>query len=161
MPYLQMSNIVKRFGATTALDGVSLAVERGQVHALVGENGSGKSTLMRILAGAIRPDMGEMTLEGRPYRPANPIDARRDGIAMIYQELALCPDLSVTENVLLGMEDTKAGFVRESEQRARAHAALSQLGYPDLDLNAPVRRYQSRCDRSSKSPARLRWVQRW
>ncbi|AIE87850.1 sugar ABC transporter ATP-binding protein [Fimbriimonas ginsengisoli] len=139
MSFLHMSGISKRFGATVALDGVELQVERGEVHALVGENGSGKSTLMRILAGAIQPDEGTMTLDGKPYHPSSPMDARKSGIAMIYQELALCPDLSVTENVLLGMEDTRLGFVRQSEQHERVRAALTQLGYPHLDLNAPVR----------------------
>jgi ribose transport system ATP-binding protein len=134
-----MSGITKRFGATLALNGVELTVEKGEVHALVGENGSGKSTLMRILAGAIQPDEGSMTLDGKPYHPASPMDARRAGIAMIYQELALCPDLSVTENVLLGMEDTRFGVVRRAEQHARVREALTRLGYPDLDLNAPVR----------------------
>jgi ribose transport system ATP-binding protein len=141
MPFLSMRAISKRFGATVALDGVSLDVEPGEVHCLVGENGSGKSTLMRILAGAIAPDAGEITLDGAPFNPATPMEARRRGIAMIYQELALCPDLSITENILLGMETATAGVIHEREQRDRAQAALSRLGYPNLDINIPVRRF--------------------
>jgi len=136
-----MSRIVKRFGATVALNGVNLNVEKGEVHALVGENGSGKSTLMRILSGAIQPDEGTMMLDGQPYQPHSPMQGRHMGVAMIYQELSLCPDLSVTENVLLGMEMTSGGFIRESEQRKKVSAALEELGYPDLDLDAPVRNY--------------------
>src|SRR5450755_1069662 len=107
--YLTMSGISKRFGATVALDGVDLSVDRGEVHALVGENGSGKSTLMRILSGAIRPDSGSMQLGGKPYSPSNPADGRAAGISMIYQELSLCGDLTIYENILLGVEKSRGG----------------------------------------------------
>jgi len=133
-----MRGISRRFGATQALAGVDLEVRQGEVHALLGENGSGKSTLMRVLAGAIEPDAGEMTLDGEPYRPKSPMDARRAGVAMIHQELALCPDLSVAENVLLGMEDARRGVVRREATRGRARAALTRLGYADLDIDARV-----------------------
>ena len=83
-----MQQISKRFGATVALDQVDLNVERGEVHALVGENGSGKSTLMRVLSGAIRPDSGTIQFDGKFYAPKNPMEARHMGVAMIYQELA-------------------------------------------------------------------------
>jgi len=135
-----MRGVSKRFGATQALDAVDLDVQQGEVHALLGENGSGKSTLMRVLAGAIPPDEGEMVLDGQPYRPRNPIDARRAGIAMIHQELSLCPDLSVAENVLLGLEDASQGVIRKGRTRQRAQEALARLGYPDLDVDLPVRR---------------------
>src|SRR5947209_18780817 len=94
-PRLRVTGIRKRFGATVALDGVDLSVERGQVLAVVGENGAGKSTLMKVLSGAHRPDAGEMWLDGRPYAPRSPLDARRAGVSMIYQELSLAPHLSV------------------------------------------------------------------
>ncbi|MGV3614138.1 MAG: sugar ABC transporter ATP-binding protein [Fimbriimonas sp.] len=139
MSLLEMRGISKRFGATQALEDVNLTVERGEVHALLGENGSGKSTLMRVLAGVISPDTGEMTLDGQPYRPKGPLDARRSGIAMIHQELSLAPDLTVAENVLLGREDAKGGIIRRSETRRRAQEALARLGYPDLDVDALVR----------------------
>src|SRR3954467_9567653 len=105
-----MRDIKKRFGATIALDGVSLRVMPGEVHALVGQNGAGKSTLMKVLSGAHAPDSGTMLLDGKPYSPRNPLDGRRLGVAMIYQELSLAPHLSVMENVLLGMEPGTMGF---------------------------------------------------
>src|SRR5436309_10851722 len=111
-PRLLMSGIAKRFGSTHALRGVQLALQPGEVHALVGENGAGKSTLMKILSGAERPDAGRMTLDGQPYHPAGPQEARRAGVAMIYQELALAPHLDVEANVMLGREEHRWGFVR-------------------------------------------------
>ena len=84
----------------------------GEVCGLVGENGAGKSTLMAILSGALQPDAGEMLLDGQPYAPRDPMAARRAGVAMIYQELSLAPDLSVADNILLGMEPARFGVVR-------------------------------------------------
>jgi ribose transport system ATP-binding protein len=132
MPLLHMENIRKRFGATVALDGVSLGVEAGEVLALVGENGAGKSTLMKVLAGAYQPDSGEIRLDGRPFHPRHPHDSRQAGVAMIYQELSLAPHLSVAENILLGMEPSRFGFTRRAELRRRAAEALQQVGHPDI-----------------------------
>src|SRR5437588_2516579 len=101
---LTMTGIVKHFGPTAALRGVDLDLRPGEVHALVGENGAGKSTLMKVLSGAVTPDAGRMTLDGQSYAPRNPQDARRQGVAMIYQELTLAPHLSVADNVTLGLE---------------------------------------------------------
>src|SRR4051794_40815410 len=95
---LRITGLRKSFEGAHALRGVSLEVAPGEVHALIGENGAGKSTLMKALSGAIQPDAGEMFLDGAPYRPGNPLQARRCGIAMIYQELTLAPHLSVEEN---------------------------------------------------------------
>ncbi len=134
MSFLRMQNIAKRFGATIALDGVSLEVNEGEVHALVGENGSGKSTLMRVLAGALKQDSGEMFLADKPYLPRTPMEARLAGVAMIHQELTICPHLSIAENVMLGMEDAPLGFTNRSSMHDRAHAALKKLGYGDLDV---------------------------
>ena len=86
--------------------------DRGEVLALVGENGAGKSTLMKVLSGAHAPDEGEMWLAGEPYRPRNPLEARRAGVAMIYQELSLAPHLSVAENILLGLEPRRGLLLR-------------------------------------------------
>lgn len=135
-----MSNISKRFGATVALDNVNLGFERGEVHALVGENGSGKSTLMRVLSGAERPDSGSMTYDGAPYVPHNPMDSRRLGIAMIYQELSLCPHLSTAENVLLGMELQTFGVIDRAASRKRTQDALQLLGIEDLNVDLPISR---------------------
>src|SRR5476649_922654 len=88
-PRLRMEGVRKRFGATIALDGVDLRVDSGEVLALVGENGAGKSTLMKILSGAHTADEGKMWLDGEEYQPRDPLEARRRGVAMIYQELSL------------------------------------------------------------------------
>lgn len=137
-PLLAMKGITKRFGATQALDGVSLNVERGQVHALIGENGAGKSTMMKILAGVHKADRGEMFVEGQPFSPNRPVDALRAGVAMIHQELNLAPDMSVEANILLGQERSRWGWVRGSEHREMARRALAMLSRPDLPLDIPI-----------------------
>ena len=101
---LRIRGVAKRFGPTVALGGVSLEVAPGEVHALIGENGAGKSTLMKVLSGAHQPDAGSLSLDGQPFEPSDPLHARNSGVAMIYQELNLAPDLSVEENMLLGTE---------------------------------------------------------
>ena len=128
----EMRGIEKRFDATTALAGVDLAVAPGEVCGLVGENGAGKSTLMGILSGAIRADAGQMILDGQPYAPRDPMTARRAGVAMIYQELSLAPDLSVADNILLGMEPARFGVLQRAAMRQVAAAALAELGRPDI-----------------------------
>jgi ribose transport system ATP-binding protein len=130
----------KRFGATRALAGVDLEVQPGEILALVGENGAGKSTLMKVLSGAHPPDEGQMWLDGQPYRPRNPLDARQQGIAMIYQELSLAPHLSVMENILLGIEPTAGPFMRWAEMRRRAKAALDEIGIGNVSPDLQVRR---------------------
>ncbi|MEE9170044.1 MAG: sugar ABC transporter ATP-binding protein [bacterium] len=137
-PRLEMRGICKRFGATIALQDVSFAVKPGEVHALVGENGAGKSTLMKILAGAYKPDKGTMFLDGKPFQPHNSLDARLQGVGMIYQELSLAPHLTVEENMLLGMEPTKLGFVRWQEVRGRAREALKHFDHPRLKPDTQV-----------------------
>ena len=137
---LEMCGVSKRFGATRALHRVNLQVRPGEVLALVGENGAGKSTLMKVLSGAHAPDEGEMRLDGEPYRPRNPLEARQHGIAMIYQELSLAPHLSVMENILLGIEPTWGPLVRWSEMRFRAAAALKEVGMVDIRPETPVNR---------------------
>ena len=137
---LEMRGVSKRFGATRALDCVDLSVPSGEVLALVGENGAGKSTLMKVLSGAIAPDQGQMWLDGQPYRPRNPLDARRHGIAMIYQELSLAPHLSVMENILLGVEPAWGPFVRWSLMRRRAVAAMREIGLGHVAPDTPVGR---------------------
>lgn len=134
----EMRGIRKAFAATIALDGVDLAVESGEICGLVGQNGAGKSTLMAILAGALLPDGGSMLIGGTPYAPRSPIEARRAGVAMIYQELSLAPHLSVMENILLGAEPTRFGLVDYGRMRRVAREALAQLGHEDIDPAAPV-----------------------
>ena len=123
-----MRGVRKRFGAAVALDGVDLVVQRGEVHALLGENGAGKSTLMKVLSGAIQHDGGEVELEGRRFAPARPLEALHSGVAMIYQELNLAPHLTVEENVFLGRELRKLGLYDRRGARPRVEAALASLG---------------------------------
>ncbi|REK19594.1 MAG: sugar ABC transporter ATP-binding protein [Planctomycetota bacterium] len=140
-PRLRMSRVSKSFAATRALAEVSLEAHGGEVLALIGENGAGKSTLMKILSGAVSPDGGEMELDGRPYAPGGPHAARAAGVAMIYQELNLAPDLTAVENVMLGQEQHRLGIVRRAEQRRRVREALLQLDRPDVPLDVPVGRF--------------------
>src|ERR1044072_489723 len=97
MPLLSVDRLSKRFGPTVALDGVSFALDAAQVHALIGENGAGKSTLMNVLAGVLVPDSGRMEIAGAPYARASPHDASRAGVALIHQELSLCPHVTRSE----------------------------------------------------------------
>ena len=136
-PILQVSDVAKRFGATIALDGVDLLLHAGEVHALIGENGAGKSTLMNILMGTLKPDRGELFIAGAPYAPASPLQARACGLALIHQELSLCPHLSVAENILLGAEPARAGWLDRRALHDRAAAVLASFGHPDID---PARR---------------------
>ncbi len=133
-----MQGVQKRFGATVALAGVDLHVGRGEVLALVGENGAGKSTLMKVLSGAHQPDAGEVWLDGEPYQPRNPLAARRQGVAMIYQELSLARHLTVMENILLGMEPRIGPLLKWSAMRRIAADAMAQLGRPDIKPDAPL-----------------------
>ena len=119
--------IEKSYGPTRALAGVDLEAEGGRITAVIGQNGAGKSTLMGVLAGAVAPDAGTMSLDGAPYAPRSPLDARRAGVAMVHQELSLCPHLSVAENVLLGRLPTRGGLVDWKEARRLAVAALEPL----------------------------------
>jgi ribose transport system ATP-binding protein len=137
-PRFIMSGVRKAFGATVALNGVDLSVRAGEVCGLIGQNGAGKSTLMAILAGALRPDAGAMTLDGKAYAPDGPLDARRAGVAMIYQELSLAPHLSVMENISLGVEPTRFGILDRRRIAQKAVEALQLLGHPDILPDARV-----------------------
>jgi ABC-type sugar transport system ATPase subunit len=135
--------VSKRFGATTALDGVEFAVGAGEIHALVGENGAGKSTLVRILGGAVRPDQGRVTIGGRECRLASPHDAIASGVSTIPQELHLVPALSVAENLALGDPPLRRLFggwavIDRARMREEARAQLGAFDFaPDPDR--PVR----------------------
>lgn len=124
---LTMTGIVKRFPGVTALDGVDLDVKRGEVHLLLGENGAGKSTLMKILSGAYRADEGTVALGGAPVDITSPHGARELGIAMMYQELSLVPHLSAAENIFLGREPSRWGFIRRAPMEAEAGRLLRRL----------------------------------
>lgn len=126
---LELKDIDKRFPGTHALRGVSFAFERGQTHAIVGENGAGKSTLIKILTGAHLKDGGTLTWEGRPVELRSPLDAQALGINAVHQEVALAPALTVAENIFLGDEPTRAGFVQDRVMVRRAQALLDDLGF--------------------------------
>ena len=135
---LRLRGIRKRFGATVALDGVDLELVPGEVHALIGENGAGKSTLLTIVAGEQPPDEGTMELDGRPYRPASPRGARAEGIALIHQELSLFPHLTVAENILMGREPSRRGWVDLPAANDRARVVLRAFDRPEIRPEARV-----------------------
>ena len=129
-PVLQAHRVVKRFGGLAALDGVSFDLRRGEVHALCGENGAGKSTLIKLLAG-VHPHgsyEGEILIDGRPAGFRSTRDAERAGIAIIHQELALFPEMSVGENLFLGALPTRRGRIDWDQVYARSAATLAECG---------------------------------
>ncbi|NQZ56996.1 MAG: sugar ABC transporter ATP-binding protein [Lentisphaeraceae bacterium] len=135
-PILHLKNIHKRFGPVHALKGVDLVVYPGEVHALIGENGAGKSTLMKVLSGAHQATEGEIILEGHAYKPLTPHAGRESGVAMIYQELTLAPQLTVEENITLGVEKSSFGFVKHENKKVRE--ALDLLGQHGVSPNTKV-----------------------
>ncbi|WP_051707249.1 MULTISPECIES: sugar ABC transporter ATP-binding protein [unclassified Streptomyces] len=138
-PLLSMSSVTKTFPGVRALDGVDLDVRAGEVHCLLGQNGAGKSTLIKVLAGAHQPDAGTLRWRGEPVTLRSPMAAMRLGIATIYQELDLVDHLSVAENVHLGHEPTRAGFVvRGRAARSATAALLERLGHPEIRPGRPV-----------------------
>src|SRR5438034_1326026 len=137
MAFIQFINITKRFPGVLALDGVSLEVARGSCHALVGENGAGKSTLGKILAGVYVADEGEISFDGQPVRPPNPLAARKLGIAMVHQELAFCPNLTVAENLCLGDLPRRAGWLDRRRLREQSRAMLGEIE-AGFDVDQPI-----------------------
>jgi len=135
--HVEVQDISKSFGGTRALEGVSLAVGHGSVHALVGENGAGKSTLGKIIAGVYPPDHGQLLLAGEPVRFRSPRDAISRGAILIAQELATVPSLTVAENVFLGVEPRQAGLVNRRELRRRYIELAASVGF-ELDADANV-----------------------
>lgn len=127
-PLLEMRGISKQYPGVKALDDVDLALQRGEVLALMGENGAGKSTLMKVLGGAVRPDAGTILIDGVQQSIASPLVARAAGVAVIYQEFNLVPGLSARENIFLGLEQTTAGFVRAGDERRKAEQLLDRVG---------------------------------
>ena len=138
-PLLEVRGIEKSFPGVRALSGVSFDVRAGEAHALIGENGAGKSTLIKIMSGVFRPDSGSILVEGRETRLATPDDARRAGIATIYQELLLFPELSVAENIFLGHAPrARGGRIDWRAMRAKAEALLASLEIDDLAVDQIV-----------------------
>jgi simple sugar transport system ATP-binding protein len=140
-PLLEARGVTKHYGRVLALDGADFTVYPGEVVALIGDNGAGKSTLVKTLSGAIRPDGGEILIEGKPVRLTSPLDARRHGIETVYQDLALAPDLDAAANLHLGREIYLVPFLHvlnRPAMRARAVAAFADLGITLPDVSAPV-----------------------
>jgi ribose transport system ATP-binding protein len=132
-----MQGVRKAFPGVLALDGVDLEVLAGEVHVLLGENGAGKSTLINVLGGALRPDAGTIAIDGQRVTFASPRDARAHGVAIVHQELALVPTLSVAENVLLGEPPSRAGLVDRAAMASEARAALAVLD-PSITVEQPA-----------------------
>ena len=148
MNIFEAKNITKRFPGVLALNSVNLTLEKGEIHALIGENGSGKSTLMKTILGIYHSDEGEMLFKGKPYRPKGPADALNSGICMIHQEISLVPTMSVAENIWLGRENLfmKAGLISRNERREKTQELLNNLNIDlspdDLVKNLSVARKQ-------------------
>jgi ABC-type sugar transport system ATPase subunit len=126
---VELRDITKSFGGTRALEGISLTIGRGSVHALVGENGAGKSTLGKIIAGAHAPDDGQILLAGEPVRFASPRDAIGRGVILIAQELSIMGSLTVEQNVFLGVEPSQAGFQNRRELRRKYNELAASVGF--------------------------------
>lgn len=138
-PLLQIRGLHKRYAAPVLVD-VDLALQPGEVHALVGANGAGKSTLARIVCGLTEPNAGAMTLAGRPYAPRSLAEAEAAGVQMVMQELSLIGTLSVSENLFIDRLPRRLGFVDYARLHAMAHEALSAVGLEDIDPTTPVSR---------------------
>ncbi|MCJ7578930.1 MAG: sugar ABC transporter ATP-binding protein, partial [Candidatus Aminicenantes bacterium] len=133
-----MSGIYKNFGSTRALRNVDFDLEEGEVHALIGENGAGKSTLVKILSGALHQDVGQMTLNGKFFFPSTPLESRKSGISMIYQELNLAPHLTVEENIMLGKEIKSGPFLKKKDMKKAVQDTLRMVNHPEIPLDIPV-----------------------
>ena len=135
---LEMKNISKRFGGVKALTDVSLQIEPGEIHALIGENGAGKSTLMKILSGAYKRDSGTIYIDGEEVSINNPKDAKDLGVAIIYQEFMLAPDLTVAENIFIDQLSSGKPLINWKELNRKAKEQLTKLGFDDISPMARV-----------------------
>src|SRR5919109_4857675 len=128
VPFLSMEGVSKRYGGVRALEGARLECRRGRIHAVLGENGAGKSTLIKIMSGVVHPDSGTMEIDGRPVSFRSPAEASKQGIACIYQELSLLPDLTVADNISIINPPRKFGLIDRPRQRRIAEKALARAG---------------------------------
>ncbi|MGZ5198405.1 MAG: sugar ABC transporter ATP-binding protein [Telluria sp.] len=134
-PVLELKGINKEFPGVKALNDAGLRLYAGEVHTLMGQNGAGKSTLIKVLTGVDRPDSGAILLDGRPIQPGSTLDAQALGISTVYQEVNLCPNMSVAENIFIGRYPRKYGMVDWARMRAEAKTLLARLNV-DIDVNA-------------------------
>ena len=139
MPLFVMQGVSKRYGGVRALQDAQLAIEAGRIHAVLGENGAGKSTLIKIMAGVVAPDEGRMLLDGQPVAFTSPAAANDAGIACIFQELSLIPDLSVADNIAISNPPRRFGLIDRRAQRRMAEEALSRAGADNIHPLALVK----------------------
>jgi ribose transport system ATP-binding protein len=137
-PGLMITDMYKRYGAVRVLEAVALRAAAGEVHAVLGENGAGKSTLMRILAGVVSADAGQVSLDGEAVSLKGPRAAARAGIRMVFQELSTIPQMTVAENLLYGRERTVLGLVRSRDRRRAARDLLERFDLERIDPSARV-----------------------
>ena len=138
-PLLRMEGVSKSYGGVRALDSADLTILAGRVHAILGENGAGKSTLIKVLAGVVAPDSGRISIEGREVAFPSPAAAQAAGIAVIFQELSLIPELSVADNILINQPPKRLGLIDRGRQREMAEAALARAGATDIHPRTPVK----------------------
>ena len=138
-PLFRMEGVSKRYGGVRALEEAELTVHAGRVHAVLGENGAGKSTLIKVMAGVVAPDKGRMSLEGREVVFPDPASALEAGVACIFQELSLIPDLSVADNIVISNPPKRFGLIDRRAQRRIAEQALARAGGEDIHPLAPVK----------------------
>ncbi|HWX01203.1 sugar ABC transporter ATP-binding protein [Collimonas sp.] len=139
-PALALSGICKAFGGVAALNDVALRLYPGEVHTLMGQNGAGKSTLIKVLTGVYAPDSGRILLHGQPVQPRSTLEAQSLGISTVYQEVNLCPNLSVAENIFIGRYPEKYGAIDWKSMQLQAQQLLSDL-HVRIDVAAPLSRY--------------------
>lgn len=135
--YFELKNVCKSFNTVKAVNDVSFNIGRGEIHAICGENGAGKSTLMNLIAGVYRKDSGEMILDGVPYNPKNPAEARQAGVSIVFQELSMFSLQTTEMNIFAGKELTRKGKLDHKEMRRKTQKVLEDMEL-DIDLDAPV-----------------------
>ncbi len=135
---LRMEGITKHYGGVRALENVQFAAGRGRIHALLGENGAGKSTLIKVLSGVVRPDAGQIVVDGQPLSFASPMAAMEAGVACIFQELSLLPDLTVADNITITKAPGRMGLIDRREQLRITERLLARVGAEDIHPDAPV-----------------------
>jgi fructose transport system ATP-binding protein len=136
---LQGRGLTKRYGNVTALDGADFDLYDGEILAVIGDNGAGKSSLIKVLSGAVQPDNGTLTLDGKQVNFKSPMDARRAGIETVYQDLAVAPAMTITENLFLGREILKSGFINRFLQLLDKRTMLAQAKRHMADLQIGIR----------------------
>jgi len=143
VPLLEMRGVIKRFGGVTALDDINLRIDPGEVVALVGDNGAGKSTLSKVIAGVLQPEDGDVLVDGTAHKITGPTHARSLGIEVVYQDLALAPNLDIATNLFLGREIVRRGafgWLNTRRMRAEAKEHLDSLDVNVPSLTTPVER---------------------